>query len=140
MEAEDLVSVMEEARAAGKLRWIGISSTPPHMVTFLESGIFDAFQIPYSLLERAHENVIKAVAQAGAGTIIRGGVPRRAPEDGGLGGRKYWVLWEQAQLDELRAAGESRIAFLLRFALAHPSLHTTIVGTMNLSETPVGDR
>jgi aryl-alcohol dehydrogenase-like predicted oxidoreductase len=36
-------------------------------------------------------------------------------------------------LDELRAAGESRTAFLLRFALAHLSLRTTIVGTMNLA-------
>jgi aryl-alcohol dehydrogenase-like predicted oxidoreductase len=36
-------------------------------------------------------------------------------------------------LDELRAAGESCTAFLLWFALAHPSLHITIVGTMNLT-------
>jgi aryl-alcohol dehydrogenase-like predicted oxidoreductase len=75
--------------------------------------------------------VITAAAQAGAGTIIRGGVARGAPEEGGLGQRDRWAIWEQAKLDDLLAPGESRSAFLLRFALTHPDLHTTIVGTMN---------
>jgi aryl-alcohol dehydrogenase-like predicted oxidoreductase len=30
-----------------------------------------------------------------------------------------------------RAESESRTAFLLRFLLAHPHIHTTIVGTLN---------
>jgi aryl-alcohol dehydrogenase-like predicted oxidoreductase len=93
--------------------------------------VFDTFQIPYSALERAHETVITAVAQVGAGTIIRGGVARGAPEEGGLGQRDRWALWEQAKLEELLTPGESRSAFLLRFTLTHPDLHTTIAGTMN---------
>jgi aryl-alcohol dehydrogenase-like predicted oxidoreductase len=60
-------------------------------------------------------------------------VARKATQGGGPGGQTHWALWEQAQLDELRAAEQSRTAFLLRFALAHLSLHTTIVGTMNLA-------
>jgi aryl-alcohol dehydrogenase-like predicted oxidoreductase len=91
VEAEVLVRVMEEVRTGGKVGWIGISSTLPHMNMFLEWGVFDAFQIPYSALERAHEEVITAVAQAWAGTIIRGGVARGAPEEGGLGGQRYWL-------------------------------------------------
>jgi aryl-alcohol dehydrogenase-like predicted oxidoreductase len=38
----------------------------------------------------------------------------------------------QLGLDELRADGESAAQFLLRFAMAHPGLHTTIIGTKNL--------
>ena len=56
---------------------------------------------------------------------------RGAPEEAGLGNRDRWANWEQAGLDELRAPGESRTAFLLRFTLSHPDMHTTIVGTMN---------
>lgn len=131
VETGDLVRVMEQVKAAGKVRWIGISSTLPHISTYIGWGVFDTFQIPYSALERAHETVITAAARAGAGTIIRGGVARGAPEEGGLGQHDRWARWEQAKLDELLAPGESRSAFLLRFTLTHPDMHTTIVGTLN---------
>ncbi len=131
VETGDLVRVMEQVKVAGKVRWIGISSTLPHISTYIGWGVFDTFQIPYSALERAHETVITAAARAGAGTIIRGGVARGAPEEGGLGQHDRWTRWEQARLDELLAPGESRSAFLLRFTLTHPDMHTTIVGTLN---------
>ena len=75
--------------------------------------------------------MITAAAQSGAGTIIRGGVARGAPEEAGLGNRDRWARWAQAGLDELRAPEESRTAFLLRFTVTHPDTDTTIVGTMN---------
>jgi len=36
-------------------------------------GVFDLFQIPYSALQRDHENVIARASKAGAGILIRGG-------------------------------------------------------------------
>lgn len=131
VEEGDLLRVMEEVKAAGKVRSIAISSTLPHITTFIDWGVFDAFQIPYSALERTHEESISAAAGSGAGTIIRGGVARGAPEEAGLGHRDRWETWRQAGLDDLRAPGESQTAFLLRFTLSHPGMHTTIVGTMN---------
>ncbi len=131
VKAGELVRVMEEVKAAGKARWIGISTKLPDIATFIEWGVFDAFQIPYSALEQAHEDVIAAVARAGAGTVIRGGVARGAPDEGGLGQADRWALWHAAKLDELREPGESRTAFLLRFTLSHPDVHTTIVGTVD---------
>jgi aryl-alcohol dehydrogenase-like predicted oxidoreductase len=131
VERGRLVEVMEEVRAAGKVRWIGISTTLPELDTFLAWGVFDAFQIPYSALEPEHEQAITAVARAGSGTVIRGGVARGAPAEGGLGEHRRWAIWERAKLDELRAPGESRTAFLLRLTLSHPDVHTVIVGTLN---------
>ncbi len=129
-EQNHLVEVLKEMQQQGKVRWISISTTLPHLPTYLDWGVFDTFQIPYSALERAHEGWITRVAQAGAGTIIRGGVARG--EAGvGLGSAERWKLFEKAKLDELREAGESRTAFLLRFTLSHPHVHTTIVGTLH---------
>ena len=128
-EQGDLVSVLQEMKQQGKLRWIGCSATHPHIETYIKWGVFDVFQIPYSALERHHEDAITQAGQAGAGTIIRGGVARGEPGVG-LGGNDRWGLFEKANLDELRAEGESRTAFLLRFTLSHPEMDTTIVGTL----------
>jgi aryl-alcohol dehydrogenase-like predicted oxidoreductase len=125
----DLVAVLQEMKQQGKVRFIGCSSTHPHIETYINMGVFDVFQIPYSALERAHEQAITQAARAGAGTIIRGGVARGEPGEG-LGNQDRWAAFEKANLDELRQEGESRTAFLLRFTLSHPDMHTTIVGTL----------
>jgi aryl-alcohol dehydrogenase-like predicted oxidoreductase len=130
VESGQLLKVLEEVQQSGKTRWIAISSTLPHITEYIKWGSFASFQIPYSALERQHENVISAAAESGAGTIIRGGVARGAPEEAGLGNQDRWGIWNKAKLDELLAPGESRTGFLLRFTLAHPHMHTTIVGTL----------
>jgi aryl-alcohol dehydrogenase-like predicted oxidoreductase len=128
-EKNHLVDALKEMQQQGKVRFISISTTLPHLPTYLEWGVFDTFQIPYSALEREHEEWISRAAKAGIGTIIRGGVARG--EVGvGLGNENRWKKFEEAGLDELRESGESRTAFLLRFTLSHPKVDTTIVGTL----------
>ncbi|HEX4213821.1 MAG TPA: aldo/keto reductase [Candidatus Dormibacteraeota bacterium] len=125
-----VVDTLNEIRSAGKTRFIGISSTSPHLGTYIDWGVFDAFQIPYSALERRHENLIIRAHEAGAGTIIRGGVARGEPGRG-LGSADRWAIWERAGLDELLADGESRTQWQLRFTLSHPGIDTVIAGTVN---------
>jgi aryl-alcohol dehydrogenase-like predicted oxidoreductase len=129
-EVNGLVDILNELRDAGVVKHIGCSSTAPHLATYIDWGVFDVFQIPYSALERQHENLITRAGEAGAGVIIRGGVARGEPGSG-LGNQNRWEIFEKANLDELLAPGESRTAFLLRFTLSHPHCHTTIVGTLN---------
>jgi len=128
-EQNNLVAALQEMREQGKVRWIAISTTLPHLPTYLNWGVFDAFQIPYSALQREHEGWISKAAEAGLGIIIRGGVARGEPGVG-LGGSDRWQKYEEAGLDDLREPDESRTAFLLRFTLTHPHAHTIIVGTL----------
>ena len=65
-------------KKAGKVRFLGVSGTLPNLVEQIEMGVFDAFQIPYSALQREHEEIISRAGAAEAGIIIRGGVARRA--------------------------------------------------------------
>jgi aryl-alcohol dehydrogenase-like predicted oxidoreductase len=125
-----LVEALQDMRQQGKVRWICISTTLPHLPTYLEWGVFAAFQIPYSALERDHEAWITRAAEAGLGTIIRGGVARGEP-GAGLGREDRWQKFEEAKLDELLDPGESRTAFMLRFTLTHPHAHTIIAGTLH---------
>lgn len=128
-EEHRVVQTLQEMRAQGKVRWLGISTSLPHLPTYLQWGVFDVYQIPYSALERAHEDWITKAAEAAVGIVIRGGVARGEPGIG-LGGAARWQAFAAAKLDELRAEGESRTAWLLRFTLTHPHAHTTIVGTL----------
>jgi aryl-alcohol dehydrogenase-like predicted oxidoreductase len=125
-----LVDTLTELRDMGAVKFIGCSSTSPHLATYIDWGCFDAFQIPYSALQRQHENLITKAGEAGAGIIIRGGVARGEPGAGQGRPNQFWNRFEEAGLDGLRAPDESCTAFLLRFTLSHPHCHTTIVGTL----------
>ena len=128
-EQGNLVQALKDMQTQGKVRFISISTTLPHLPVYLKWGVFDTFQIPYSALERDHENWITKSAQAGIGAIVRGGVARGEP-GAGLGNTDRWAKFEKANLDELRSSNESRTAFLLRFTLTHPHIHTIIAGTL----------
>jgi len=125
-----LVEVLREIKTAGKARWIGISTVAPHLGKFLDWGVFDTVQVPYSALERTHEQLLERAHAAGVGTIVRGGVAKGEPGVG-RGPIDRWQAWERAGLDELRAEGESRTTWMLRFTLSHPGVDTVIVGTMD---------
>ena len=129
-ERGGVVEVLQEMRDEGKVRWLGMSSTLPHLPVFISWGVFDTFQIPYSALDRVHEDWITRAAEAGAGIIVRGGIGWGEPGVG-QGPTDLWEKFEQAGLDELREEEESRSAFVLRFTLTHPHAHTIIVGTTN---------
>ena len=131
VEKGGLIKVMEQVKKSGKVSHISISSTLPYITTFIDWDIFDSFQIPYSALQREHEDVISLAAEKGAGTIIRGGVGRGDPAHSSTPNEDLWENWKKAGLDELLQEGQSRTDFMLRFTISHPDVHTTIIGTVN---------
>jgi aryl-alcohol dehydrogenase-like predicted oxidoreductase len=130
IDDDDAIQTLLDLKEQGKIRFLGSSSTLPNLAGHVEMGVFDEFQIPYSGLSREHENWITRAADAGIGTVIRGGVAKGQPGEGD-GVIDTWAKWDEADLDALLEVGESRTAFMLRFTLTHPGLHTTIVGTKN---------
>ena len=121
-----VVEALLAIKEAGKTRFLGASTTAPHLITLVRSGVFDTVQVPYSALRRGHEKMIYEVAELGIGVVIRGGIA--------VGHRAYGRIqdtWTRSDLDSL-LDGMDRYEFLLRFTLAHPGCHTTIVGTTKL--------
>ena len=140
LEENHTVETLKDLRAEGKVRFIGMSGILPNLPDHLAMGVFDVFQIPYSAVQRDHEDLITEAADAGAGTFIRGGAARGAAseeknwrvgpltQDPGVGQRN----WETSGIAGLLSeAGMSNMEFVLRFTLSHPGLSTTIVGTSN---------
>jgi aryl-alcohol dehydrogenase-like predicted oxidoreductase len=138
LEQDQTIGTLQSLRDEGKVRFIGMSGILPNLPDHLAMGVFDVFQIPYSALQREHEELISAAAAAGAGTLIRGGAARgtlaadKTGQPGPIGlphgaGQERWAA---AGLDGL-LDGMSRMEFVLRFTLSHPGLSSTIVGTAN---------
>jgi len=139
MQAGGTIEELVRLQGEGKIRFLGMSGILPHLPDQIELGVFDVFQIPYSLFQRAHEESMVRAAAGGAGLLIRGGVGRgTASED------KAWTVeplsgadgpaadvWQAAKLDDL-LDGLSRHEFVLRYTLSHPSLSSTIVGTSSV--------
>lgn len=129
LEEHGAVEAVLELKQAGTVRFIGMSSTFPNLPDHIAMGVFDVFQIPYSAVQREHEAVITAAAEAGAGIVIRGGAAKGAPAEGKQAGMP-WERWQQAHLDDL-LSGMTSMEFILRFTFTHPDMDTNIVGTVN---------
>ena len=133
IDRDDVINTLLSVQKKGKVKFIGSSSVLPSLIDLVEMKVFDAFQIPYSALNREHEEWITNAHVAGAGTIIRGGVSKGISTevaDQNNVSNEWKKFWE-AKLGDLMENNESPTAFILRFTLSHPSLNTTIVGTKN---------
>jgi aryl-alcohol dehydrogenase-like predicted oxidoreductase len=127
LEEHGGLAALQDLQKQGKVRYIGISGTVPNLEQQIEMGVFDAFQIPYSALERVHEDLISKASTAGAGIIIRGGAAKGGP---GKEQGDSWAAWQRVGIDDL-LGDMSRQEFILRFTCTNPDLDTTIVGTVN---------
>jgi aryl-alcohol dehydrogenase-like predicted oxidoreductase len=141
LEQNDSVAELQALQKEGKVRFIGMSGTIPQLKDHIAMGVFDVFQIPYSVIEREHEDLIHRAAQAGSGIVIRGGVARGImikdeseidtyPPFLQSAFRARRRLWNSTKIDDL-LEGMSPMEFMLRFTISNPDMTTTIVGTAN---------
>jgi aryl-alcohol dehydrogenase-like predicted oxidoreductase len=128
---EDVIETLEALRSEGKVRFIGMSGVLPHLEEHVEMGAFDSFQVPFSLVQPEHGDVISKAGAKGAGVLVRGaagrGVPagrtgplRKNPELG-----SHW----QAVASVAAEAGIPPMELTLRYSLGHPGVSSLLVGT-----------
>jgi aryl-alcohol dehydrogenase-like predicted oxidoreductase len=142
LEENHTIETLTALQDQGKIRFIGMSGILPNLPEHIAMNVFDVFQIPYSALQREHEDLITEAVATGAGTLIRGGAARGAPAADknwrtgpiGLAAGEGQRRWDSSGLEDLLASsGLTRMEFVLRFTLSHPGLSSTIVGTANLA-------
>jgi len=138
LDRHESVRELRQLQSEGKVRFIGMSGTLPHLADHIAMQCFDVFQVPYSAMAPEHDELITRAAAGGAGIVIRGsvwrGIPffhRRSMDRVVDALRRVFGRpdqWQALRLDDLLGDMSVR-EFLLRFTLSHPGQSTTIVGT-----------
>jgi aryl-alcohol dehydrogenase-like predicted oxidoreductase len=130
----DVMSVLQEAKQAGKTRYIGYSGDNDAALWAVESGLFDTLQTSFNLVDQKARLGLFAKAKAkGMGIIIK------RPIANGAWGAKASPsdyandYFERSQkmlaLGDLPEAPDDRILLALGFTLAHDEVDVAIVGT-----------
>jgi aryl-alcohol dehydrogenase-like predicted oxidoreductase len=125
-----LLDQLIEFREQGVIRFLGASSSIPHLAELIKWNVFDTFQVPYSCLAPQHSELIQEAVQQGAGIIVRGGIAHGGP-DAEIKRPQLDDVWQAAGLDEVLPPETSRAEFILRCTLAQNGVGTVIVGTCN---------
>ncbi len=140
LERGDVVRALQDARAAGKTRYIGYSGDNENARWAVTSGLFDTLQTSFNLVDQsARANLFADVESRDMGLIIKrpignavwgadsDPVPyRHIPEYATEYFRRAQVMSGAGPLAD---NPNDRIRLALGFTFAHPEVDVTIVGT-----------
>ena len=140
LERGDVVRALQDARAAGKTRYIGYSGDNENAKWAVTSGLFDTLQTSFNLVDQsARTDLFDDVEARDMGLIIKrpiGNAVWGAPAD-----PQPYTHIPDYTAEYFRRAGvmgadglladapDDRIRLALGFTFAHPEVDVTIVGT-----------
>jgi len=130
----DVIRAVEDAKRAGKTRFIGYSGDSDDALYAIETGAFDALQISVSIADQESiERVLPLAKKRDMGIIAKRPVANavwlrsRVPTSDYS--REYWDRLKKLDFDFLAKSASDAFATALRFTLSVPGVHTAIVGT-----------
>ncbi|MBT7078752.1 MAG: aldo/keto reductase [Chloroflexi bacterium] len=140
LERGDVIRALQDAKAAGKTRFIGYSGDNENAKWAVTSGLFDTLQTSFNLVDQsARTNLFADVEANDMGLIVKRPIgnavwgadadPRpyeHIPEYTMEYTRRAGVMGEAGLLED---DPNDRIRLALGFTFAHPEVDVTIVGT-----------
>lgn len=131
LAAEAVVETLYDLRSEGIVRFIGMSGVLPSLDDHLEMGVFDTFQVPFSLVQPEHGPFIARAGATGAGVLVRGAAGRGVPAGRTSPLKKnpeFGIAWERVAAVAAES-GLGAIELTLRFALGQKGVSSLLVGT-----------
>ena len=139
----EVIEAIVKAKDTGKTRFIGYSGDNEDAIFAINTGLFDTLQTSFNLVEQHAKSKLFEIAVAyNMGVIAKRPIANGAwgskasPISGVKSGyadeyfRRARLMIEGGPIPD---APSDRIELALGFVLAHPAVHTAIVGTRNLS-------
>ena len=139
-EAQEVVEVALEAKRAGKTRLVGYSQENEQAEQAVESGLFDALQTSFNLVDqKARYGLFEKARARGMGIIAKRPIANavwsrvlagdRGEGETGRSAERLRRARVMVEMGPLPDAPADPIALALGFVYAHPDAHTSIVGT-----------
>ncbi len=127
------IEVLQRAREAGKVRFIGCSADNEAAVYAVECGAFDALQTSVNLADQeAIETSLPLAVEKGIGVIAKrpianaAWIKKQGPEHYG---HEYWLRLQALRYPLQDQPNAEAIGTALAFTLAQPGVSVAIVGT-----------
>ena len=132
----EVIEALQEARQAGKTRYIGYSGDNESAQWAVDSGLFHTLQTSFNLVEqKARYGLLQKAKAQGMGVIIKRPIANGAWGAAQSPSGYAQQYWERAQTMQAQGpiadAPENRILLALGFTLSHAEVDTAIVGTRN---------
>jgi aryl-alcohol dehydrogenase-like predicted oxidoreductase len=136
LERGEVIEVLQEARDAGKTRFIGYSGDNEAALWAVKSGLFDTLQTTFNLVDQnARRYLFGPASEQGMGIIAKRPIANAiwgAEKARGSYSSDYFERAKQmASLGVLPDAPDDGVLLALGFCLAHDAVSTAIVGTRN---------
>ncbi len=139
LERGEVIRALQDARDAGKTRFLGYSGDNEAADWAVESGEFETLQTTFNLVDqRARYGLLQRAEEAGMGVVIK------RPIANGIWGGGADQARATSRFDDIQGrvqamagagpvegAPQDRIHLALGFTFAHPQVDTAIVGTTN---------
>ena len=138
---DDVLRALQDARDAGKTRFLGFSHENEEADWAVESGLFDTLQTAFSLVDqRARYGLFQRAREHGMGIIVKRPIANAVwgkhlvegyYSSDGVADQLLKRARLMQQTGPIAGAPDDAIEMALGFVLAHDAVDTAIVGTRN---------